>query len=106
MDSIKLTDCHDAARTRSCLLSLHRSSRRCRLIRARKLHQGIDGNNAFAFGPHDQRVDLGLGDGGIIRQLRQRDDGMRQRVEVSARPMACRAALTASAKACGDRSTG
>src|SRR5689334_15746792 len=55
------------------------------MTKSRRLHQGIDREDAVF--PHDQRIDLGLGDRRIIlqRQPRQRHDCLGERIEVAGR---------------------
>ena len=49
-----------------------------------ELHQRIDRDHALARRAHDQRIDLGLRDRRVVTaKLRQRDDRVRQRVEIA-----------------------
>src|SRR5262245_56597343 len=49
----------------------------------RELHQSIDGDDALSRWPHDQWVDFRLGDAGIVGEPRERDDRVRERVEIA-----------------------
>src|SRR2546425_3044953 len=49
-------------------------------------HQGIDCDDALADWADDQRIDLGLGNGGIVSQLRKRNHGLRERLEIALWP--------------------
>src|SRR5262245_47860784 len=53
-----------------------------------ELHQSIDGDDALSRRPDDQRVDFRLGDARIVGEPRQRDDGVRERVEIARGPAA------------------
>src|SRR5262249_38996430 len=61
----------------------------------RELHQSIAGDAALSRRPHDQWVDFRLGDAGIAGEPRERDDGVRERIEIARGP----AAVTGE---CGD----
>src|SRR5262245_65999883 len=80
--------CRVSAWTMGCLSDAAAAGEARSLCVPRELHQSIDGDDALSRRPHDQWVDFRLGDAGIVGELRERDDGVRERAEIARGPAA------------------